>query len=112
MRKYATVKGRMAEVRAERAKTLVRKALGLILESKLYPLLFEFEKEKQWSFHTFLVLKPVDFIFIDREKRVVEVQYGVRPFQISIKPKIPVKYVLELPEGTGSLFRIGEKLEF
>ena len=112
MRKYITVRGKMTRVKAERAQNLSRKALGLILEPKIYPLLFEFDKERRWSFHTFLVLKPIDFVFIDGNKKVVEVQYRVKPFKLSIKPSAPVKYVLELPEGAGSLFKIGEKLKF
>lgn len=112
MRKYITVKGRMTKVKAERAQDLSRKALGLILEPEIYPLLFEFNKSRRWSFHTFLVLKPIDFVFIGENKKVVEVQYRVKPFKLSIKPAVPVKYVLELPEGAGSLFKIGEQLKF
>jgi len=112
MRKYATIRGKMTEVKAERARSPSRKAVGLILEPQIYPLLFEFSKEKRWSFHTFLMLKPIDFVFIDADKQVVEVQYRVKPFKFQIKPRLPVKYALELPEGTGSLFKIGEKLDF
>ncbi len=112
MRKYSIVKSKMAKVRAERANTLSRRAAGLILEPKTYPLLFEFPKERRWSFHTFLVLKPIDFIFMNSEKKIVEVQYRIKPFNFSVKPSVPVKYVLELPEGMGSLFKLGEKLKF
>ena len=106
------VKGRMHSVKAERAQTISRKMLGLILEPRVYPLLFEFKKSRRWSFHTFLVLKPIDFIFIDKSKKVVEVKYRVKPFVLTVKPSVPVKYVLELPEGTGSLFKLGETLKF
>ena len=112
MGKKAKIKGKMCEVEAERAKSLSRKVLGLILERKIYPLLFEFTHERRWSFHTFLVIKPIDFLFIDKNKRVVEIKCRPRPFNFSIKPQKPVKYVLELPEGMGHLFRVGEKLKF
>ncbi len=102
----------MCNIEAERAKRLSRKITGLILETKIYPLLFEFSQERRWGFHTFLVLRPIDFVFIDKNKRVVEIMCRVMPFNFSIKPKKPVRYALELPEGTGHLFRIGEKLKF
>jgi len=49
---------------------------------------------------------------IDKSKKVVEVKYRVKPFVLTVKPSVPVKYVLELPEGTGSLFKLGETLKF
>src|SRR3989338_6910551 len=109
MRKFVNIKGRLAKVKAEHAKTFGRKLVGLILEEKIYPLLFEFHEERKWGFHTFLVLKPIDFVFIDKSKKVTEVKTRVRPFSISIRPQKEVKYVLELPEGMGNLFSIGEK---
>lgn len=111
-RKIAKIKGKMCRVDAEIAKTLSRKLFGLILETHTYPLLFHFDYESKWGFHTFLVLKPIDFVFIDKDKKVVEVKTRVKPFRIGIRPQKPVKYVLELPEGMGSLFHIGEKLDF
>ena len=112
MKTRLKIKGRLCNIDAERAKTLSRKLVGLILEPVIYPLLFEFEKENRWSFHTFLVLKPIDFVFIDKNKKVVEIKGRVKPFTLVIKPKKPVKYVLELPDGMGSLISIGEKLKF
>ncbi len=111
-RKIAKIKGKMCRVDAEVAKTIGRKIVGLILESHVYPILFVFDNERRWGFHTVLVLKPIDFVFIDRNKKVSEVRTRVRPFSLNIRPRKPVKYVLELPEGMGSLFSIGEKLKF
>ena len=110
--KKVRIRGKFCNIEAEHAKSLSRKLVGLILESRIYPILFEFENERRWSFHTFLVLKPIDFVFIDKNKRVAEVKNSVRPFRFVIKPLKPVKYVLELPQGMGSLFLIREKLKF
>ncbi len=112
MRKYLKVRSRLTELKAEHAKSLSRKALGLMLETKTYPLLFEFDYERKWSFHTFFVLRPIDFVFIGKDKKVVDIQAGVKPFTFCIKPRNEVKYALELPDGMGSLFRIGEKIDF
>lgn len=112
MKKYIKIKGRLAEVKAEHAKSLSRKLMGHILEPKIRPLLFEFSKERRWSFHTFFVISPIDFVFIDSEKRVVDVKYRAKPFTFCIRPKKEIKYALELPDGMGSLFKINEKLKF
>lgn len=109
--KKIKIKGKLIEVKADHAKDLVKKIFGLILEQKIYPLLFEFSYERTWNFHTFLVLKPIDFVFINKKKKIVDIKLHVKPFRIGIKPKIPVKYVLELPDGMGNLFKIGETLE-
>lgn len=93
------VKGRAVE--ADVADDLVKRAVGLSLSEKknmLFPMPFE----RKWSMWMFAVRYPIKIIFINSEKRVVDVQKGVpittdpRTWKIYI-PREPCMYILETP---------------
>ncbi|MBI4017803.1 MAG: DUF192 domain-containing protein [Candidatus Aenigmarchaeota archaeon] len=57
----------------------------------------------------------MDVVFLDSEKRVIEVQsarpWGRDPRTWKIyRPAVPCKYVLELPSGHGAWFRKGARV--
>ena len=62
--------------------------------------------------HTLGMLFPIDLLFLDREKRVVDLEEHVRPFRIS-RVCLNARSVLELPahtvDRTGT--RVGDQLE-
>ncbi|MBC7101350.1 MAG: DUF192 domain-containing protein [Methanobacteriales archaeon] len=64
------------------------------------------------SIHMFFMRIPLDVIFLDSEKRVVDLA-TLKPWQIYI-PKKPAKYIIELPQGSieDSGTRIGDIMEF
>jgi uncharacterized membrane protein (UPF0127 family) len=74
------------------------KALGLMFSRKSKTLIFIFEKEKIISLHMFFVFYPIDVLFLDRNKKIVQLKENFKPFRIMIAKK-PAKYIIELPEG-------------
>ena len=70
-----------------------------MFKSKPEPMLFVFDEPKRQSFHTWFMRFPIDFVFMDENKKVIEVRENVRPWRF-VKPCTPAKYVLELPSGT------------
>lgn len=62
--------------------------------------------------HTIGMLFPIDLIFLDQNKHVVELEEYMRPFRIS-KVSLKATSVLELPPHTifRSGTRIGDRLE-
>ena len=62
--------------------------------------------------HTVGMLFPIDLIFLDQSKRVVDIEEHVRPFSIS-KISIKASSVLELPPHTvfRTGTRVGDRLE-
>jgi uncharacterized protein len=62
--------------------------------------------------HMFFMRIPLDVIFLDEEKRVVDL-INLKPWQV-YNPKKPARFVLELPEGTlkSSNTHIGDELDF
>ncbi len=76
-------------------------------------LIFIFNEEKKVQLHMFFVFFPIDVIFLDSNKKVVEVKKKLMPFTI-YNPKEKAKYILELPIGTveKSKTKIGDLIEF
>lgn len=76
------------------------KFLGLMFSKKKedFALIFEFKKEKRLSLHTFFVFYPIDIIFLDKSKKVVEMKKGMKPFSVYF-PKQKFSYVIELNAG-------------
>ena len=75
------------------------KALGLMFSRKSKTLLFIFNKEKIVSLHMFFVLFPIDVIYLNKNKKVVQLKENFKPFRILIAKK-PAKYIIELPNKT------------
>ncbi|MBW2975671.1 DUF192 domain-containing protein [Candidatus Woesearchaeota archaeon] len=85
--------------KAELCKSPFSKALGLMFSGKSRTLVFIFSKEKIISLHMFFVFYPIDVLFLDKNKKVVETKIGFRPFTFCT-PKNKAMYVIELPSGT------------
>ena len=63
-----------------------------------YGLVFLFNDDAVRSLHMFFVFYPIDVLFLDANRRVVEVKENFRPFHFYV-PKFPSRYVVELTEG-------------
>ena len=61
------------------------------------------------SIHMFFVFYPIDVVWLDEKYKVVDKRKKVKPFSFHVKPKMPAKYVLELPVSNTSI-KIGDKL--
>lgn len=88
-------------------------ALGLMF-SKPKCLVFDFKKEKRISLHMLFVFFPIDVLFLDNGKKVVEVKENFRPFTFYTSKSDKIRYVIELPKATvkGSKTRLYDKIEF
>jgi uncharacterized membrane protein (UPF0127 family) len=64
------------------------------------------------AIHMFFVRFPLDIIFADSDKKVVDV-VSIDPWK-TYTPKKPAKYVIEMEEGTikSSATEIGDELDF
>lgn len=73
------------------------RAKGLMF-SKPKVLIFIFNKEKRISLHMFFVFFPIDVIFLNKNKEIIEIKRNFKPFTF-YKGKNKAKYVIELPLG-------------
>ncbi len=107
----------------EEAKTPFQKSKGLMWRDNLpddYGMLFDFGKDKKEGFWMLFMKIPIDMIFIDSDKRVVDIKYSVKPLTFNPRtwkiyyPKRPARWVLEMKAGSMKRLKtkIGDKLEF
>ena len=77
-------------------------------------LIMVFAKEKIVPLHMMFVFYPIDILFVDSSKKVVELAEGAKPFVSQIVPKHKAKYVIELAAGKikENRIKIGDKLQF
>ena len=99
---------------AELCDDSVSKFLGLMFsKNKNKILLFKFRKEMFISLHMFFVFYPIDVIFLDKNKVVVDLKESFRPFAFYTSKKKAV-YCIELPKGSikKSKSKIGDRISF
>jgi len=89
-------------------RSVPEKARGLMFSPKK-SLLFIFEKERRISLHMFFVFFPIDVIFLDRDKKIVDLKENFLPFTFYTS-KNKAKYVIEARKGviSGSKSKTGD----
>jgi uncharacterized membrane protein (UPF0127 family) len=89
------------------------RGLGLMFRKKLADkgLVFIFNSERKRSLHNLFVFWPIDVLFLDSQKKVVEVKHNFKPFRFYF-PKKKAQYVIELPSGSASSCEIGHTISF
>lgn len=77
-------------------------------------LIMVFDEELFVPLHMLFVFFPIDIIYLDKDKNVVELFRGAKPFISYIRPKRKARYVIELSAGKikENNIRIGDKLSF
>ena len=70
-----------------------------LMFSRPKPLVFKFAKNVQNTFHMFFVFYPIDVIFLNAEKKIVDIKKNFRPFMI-YKPESPYRFAIELQAGS------------
>ena len=106
---------KLADVRV--AKTSFALMKGLMFTSPLEQgegLLLVREKESiaQTTIHMLFVFYPIDVLWLDAKKKVVDKRENVKPFTLFILPRKAAQYILEFPQGAGKNIKIGDGLEF
>ena len=92
----------------------ISKAIGLMFSKKQeIGLVFVFEKLRKVDLHMFFVFYSIDVIFLDEEKRIIEMKKSFMPFTFYFSNK-KAKYVIELPQYSlsKSNTKISDLVEF
>ncbi len=111
------VKNDGAEIAAnvELADTLPKQAIGLMLRKSLDgALILDMGGMTYDGVHMLFVRFPIDVVFLDGDKTVVDVKADVRPWTGTAFPRARFRYAIELPAGTVKRYgvRAGEKLSW
>ncbi|HLC46860.1 MAG TPA: DUF192 domain-containing protein [Candidatus Nanoarchaeia archaeon] len=89
------------------------KALGLMF-SRRKPglgLIFIFRRPIKAALHMLFVFYSLDVLFLDANRRIIEIKQDFRPFSFYTPEKAAV-FVIELTAGKAARCRIGDRLEF
>jgi uncharacterized membrane protein (UPF0127 family) len=80
----------------------ISKAKGLMFSKKIKDkgLIFIFKKEKRHSLHMLFVFFPIDVLWLNKDRKVVDMKKNFMPFSLIAKPKQKASYIIELPQGT------------
>lgn len=96
-------------------KNIFSKSFGLIFSKKIKnkALVFVFKKEKRHLIHMFFVFFQIDILFLDKNKKVVEIKENLEPFSF-YSSKNKAKYFIELSEGIikETKTKIGDTISF
>ena len=96
------------------AESTLSRYLGLMFtRPKQSALILKFRDEKKISLHMAFVFYPIDVIFANGRKEVVDIKRNFEPFQVYSSP-VKAMYAIELPAGTAdkSRTKIKDKLSF
>ncbi len=74
-------------------------------------LIMVFDKEKKVSLHNWFVFFTIDVLFLDSEKKIVEIKRGLRPFGFYFAKK-KAKYVVESGGENSTRCQIGDTLKW
>ena len=107
-----TTKKTLLAKNAKLCKNIFSKSLGLMF-SKQKALILIFKKEKIIPLHMFFVFYPIDILFLNKNKIIVEIKENLKPFMLYI-PKKKAMCIIELPKNTikKSNTKIGDKISF
>ncbi len=118
--KYTNVKMGDIELRVEIADTFIKRTKGLMFRKSLNEnegILFIFNDEDYHGIWMMNMSFPIDIIWVDRDKKIVDITKDVQPCRLNCpvyKPREKSLYVLEVKanftEKDG--IRIGSTLEF
>lgn len=94
-------------------KSMLSKLIGLMFSRRIHDmgLIFHFKSEQINPIHMFFVFQSIDLLYLNKDKRVVEIARNVKPFSW-YTPKIPSKYFIEIPKGKAFTTQIGDVINF
>lgn len=100
-------------IKAKELNSFFSQGFGLMFQ-KPKPVIMNFKKQrKQISVHMLFCFWPLDLVFLDNSKTVVETKKGLKPFLL-YSSKNSAQYLIELPHGWINQYSIkpGQKLIF
>ena len=78
---------------------VIGKCLGLMFRRKPQSMILRFSREGFHSLHMWFVFFPIDVLFLDKSKKVVEIKERFLPWTM-YRPRRKAQYVVELPHGS------------
>ena len=87
--------------------SILSKTIGLMFSRKKN-LLFVLGKEQRIPLHNFFVFYPINLVFLDKNKKIIEIKKNFKPFTFYTSKK-KASYLLETPFEID--YKIGDKFK-
>lgn len=105
--------GTVVASRVEMADTVLKKTAGVMFRRHLpqgFAMVFDMGREMRLdlTIHMVFVLVPIDVLFLDRERRIVDIRRRLRPWIGLACPRRHARYAIEMPAGTADEHRLQE----
>ncbi|MCM2325343.1 MAG: DUF192 domain-containing protein [Candidatus Woesearchaeota archaeon] len=93
--------------------SIFSKASGLMFSRPIKDTgyIFVFSEPRRIDLHMFFVFFPIDVLFLDDKKRIIEMKKDFLPFTFYYSKK-KASYVIELPAGYSDKTKIGDIIKF
>lgn len=93
--------------------TILEKAIGLMFSKQINDIgyIFIFDKPIKVSLHMFFVFFPIDVIFLNENKKVIEIKKNFKPFTF-YNSKNKIKYFIELRKGISNNIDLNDEIIF
>ncbi len=85
-------------------------ARGLMFTRSPRTLVFAFRRDRRVTLHMMFVPYPIDALFLDAGQRIRE-KARLRPWR-AYTSRTKARFIVEMPAGSASRARIGEKVTF
>lgn len=87
--------------------------LGLMFSKpKAAVLKTSFESVTATTIHTFFMRFSIDAIWLNKDKKIVDIKRNIKPYRILIAPKKKAMYVVEIPSNKRVSLKEGDQLKF
>ena len=99
------------------ADTLLKQTVGLMFRKSIpqdYAMLFDLRREQYAGIHMVFVFFPIDLVYLNRDREVVDVRRRLRPWTGMAVTKKPARYAIEMPAGAVEAHGLkeGERLDW
>lgn len=99
------------------AETHWQKMKGLMFEDPTkfnYALVFCLPRESlaNAAIHMLFVFFPIDVVYLNKDRKVVDIARNLPPFSLGYAPKKPSKFFVELPAGKSKGIKLGHRLQW
>lgn len=103
-------KTRFARSAGERAKGLMFAKRGQVD----YALIFELPRAGRFeaAIHMLFVFFPIDALFLDEQKKIVDLCLNLAPFSLGHVPRQASQFIIEWRAGLGGQVRLGDTLDW
>jgi uncharacterized membrane protein (UPF0127 family) len=94
--------GTVVSSEIELANSFLQMTLGLMFRKSIapgYAMVFDMRREQYIGIHMAFVSFPIDLVYLDREKRIIDIKHRLRAWIGLAYPKKPARYVIEIPAG-------------